>query len=85
MSINIFINLNLIGFDRFEKILGRLMELLERDHFFSILNRIGLHVGLKLYFFQTDEIIEFGGFFKIIYISRKVTVKMCNYCLQIGF
>jgi hypothetical protein len=32
------------------------MELLERDHFFSMLSGIGLHVGLKIY-----EIYEFGG------------------------
>jgi hypothetical protein len=28
------------------------MELLKRDHFFSMFNEIGLHVGLKIYFFR---------------------------------
>jgi hypothetical protein len=44
------------------RIFGRAMELLEREHFFSMLNRIGLHVGLKI-FFQINDIIEFGFFF----------------------
>jgi len=40
-----------------------------------MLNRIGVHVGLKI-FFQTNEIIEFGVFF--LKILSKVTDQMCN-------
>jgi hypothetical protein len=34
------------------------MELLERDHFFSMLSRIGLHVGLKICFFGPMKLLN---------------------------
>jgi hypothetical protein len=43
-------------------------------------NKIGLHVGLKI-FFQTNGIIEFDEFLK--QILNKITIKMCNCYLQI--
>jgi hypothetical protein len=47
------------------------MELLKRDQFFSILSRIGFTCRSKVLFFQTNEIIGFGGFFNIyIYLEE---------------
>jgi hypothetical protein len=34
------------------------MELLEKDHCFPMLRRIGLHVGLKIYFFKPMRLLN---------------------------
>jgi hypothetical protein len=57
------------------------MELLEKDHFFSMISRIGLHVSLKIYFFRPMRLLNLV----VIYILSKVTFKTCNCYLQIGF
>ncbi len=37
------------------------MEMLEWDHFFQCFIRIGLCVGLKILFFQANEVVGFSG------------------------
>jgi hypothetical protein len=37
---------------------GRPIELLKGDRFFSMLNRIGLHVGLKIYFLRPMRLLN---------------------------
>ncbi len=59
------------------------MELLERDHFFSMLSIIGLHIGLKIYFFRPMRLLNLVVIYIYIYREREVTFKMCNYYLQI--
>ncbi len=46
------------------------MELLERDRFFSMLGRIGLHVGLKI-FFRPMRLLNLVVFNIYIYIERE--------------
>jgi len=47
------------------------MELLEREPCFSMLGRIGLHVGLKIYFFRPMRLLNLAVFYIYIYIYRE--------------
>jgi hypothetical protein len=51
------------------------MELLKRDHWFSMFSRKGLHVGLKFYFFKPMRSLNLVV---LKYILNKITIKMCN-------
>jgi len=62
------------------------MEFRKRP-FFPMLSRIGLHVGLKIYFFRPMRLLNLVVIYIYIYIYilSKVTFKMCNCYLQIRF
>jgi hypothetical protein len=55
----------------FVRIFGGPMELLEREPFFSMLGRIGLHVGLKIYFFRPMRLLNLVVFYIYIYRERE--------------
>jgi len=61
------------------------MELLERYHFFPCSVEWGCFVSLKFYVFRTMGFLNLVILFFLKNILSKVTMKMCNFDLQIRF
>ncbi len=62
-----------IGFGRLLRILENQWKLWKGDHYFQMLSRLGLCVGLKMFFLKRLMYIEFD--YKVLHIFGQITLE----------